>query len=125
MNMYIQDADGSAPAERLLPGPNGAIPSSWSHDGRMLMFVYLAPISNDPASVPIAGENAEIWMLPLQGSRTPQPLIRGPYRQWRGDLSADGRWLAYVSDESGRYEVYVTSFPSTQGKWQVSSEGWH
>ncbi len=61
-------------------------------------------------------------MLPLQGERKPQILRRGPFHQCRARISPDGRWLAFVSDEGGRNEVYVTSFPSVQGRWQISSD---
>ena len=62
-------------------------------------------------------------MLPLQGERKPQPFLQTPFNERNARLSPDGRWLAYVSDESGRYEVYVRPFPGPGGKWQISTEG--
>lgn len=123
LNLYVQDADGKGPAERMLPGPNAAMVDSLSRDGRTLIFTYMAPMTSEPDAVPITGENGEIWAVQLHGARKPQPLVRGPHKHWGADLSPDGRWLAYLSDESGQFEVYVTSYPSLQGKWQVST-GW-
>ena len=67
--------------------------------------------------------NTEIWALPLTGERKPFPLVKPSSAQARivqFRLSPDGRWLAYTSTESGREEVYVTHFPSGEGRWQVS-----
>jgi hypothetical protein len=65
----------------------------------------------------------DIWMLPLEGEHKPYPLVRTSSTEWGGRISPDGRWLAYVSDATGRFEVYVTSFPSGQSKRQISTEG--
>ena len=57
-------------------------------------------------------------LLPLAGDRRPQPLVQTPYDELNAELSPDGRWLAYESNESGRYEIYVRPFPNvTAGKW--------
>jgi Tol biopolymer transport system component len=65
---------------------------------------------------------ADLWALPLDG-RKPFPLVRTEGNDTSGRVSPDGRWLAYVSTESGRPEIYVTSFPQPAGKWQVSQSG--
>jgi len=67
-----------------------------------------------------------IWALPLTGERKPFPIVQTQSPQARivnFRLSPDGRWLAYSCTESGREEVYVTHFPSGQGRWQVSQTG--
>jgi len=110
--MYLQNADGSGQAERLIASPSGQAASSWTHDGRTLLFLSFPPHT----------VNGEIWALPFQGDRKPQLVRNGPFQQWQAAVSPDGRWLAFVSDESGRWEVYVTSFPSIQGKWQISTD---
>jgi hypothetical protein len=61
-------------------------------------------------------------LLPVAGG-TPVPLLSGKYNQTNGQISPDGKWLAYASDETGNWEVYVTSFPGVAGKWQVSRGG--
>lgn len=61
--------------------------------------------------------------MSLAGERKPFPLVQSPYREGAPRLSPDGRWLAYRSNESGREEVYVTTFPSPSAKWQISTGG--
>jgi hypothetical protein len=58
------------------------------------------------------------------GSRLELPLVRTPFNEWGGEISPDGRWLAYASNESGQFEVYVRPFPDVNGgKWQIASIG--
>ena len=64
----------------------------------------------------------DLWVLRQRGSE-PEPYLRNEFQETEGKLSPDGHWLAYVSDESGRSEVYVSAFPSPIGKWQVSTDG--
>jgi hypothetical protein len=65
----------------------------------------------------------DLWVFPLAGERKPRPFLRSDFNEDWPQFSPDGRWVAYVSDESGRNEVYVTSFPDAERKWQVSTEG--
>jgi Tol biopolymer transport system component len=65
----------------------------------------------------------DLWLLPLTGERKPTPFLRTPVNETSGRISPDGRWIAYTSDESGRYEVYVTAFPVPQRKWRISTNG--
>jgi len=60
---------------------------------------------------------------PITGDQTSQPVLRTQFNEMDGRISPDGNWLAYVSDESGKWEVYVQRFLSPGGKWQVSSNG--
>jgi eukaryotic-like serine/threonine-protein kinase len=62
-------------------------------------------------------------VLPLSGDKKPQPILRTPFSEQHGRLSPDSKWIAYISDESGRPEVYVQSFPPSGGKWQLSTNG--
>ena len=62
-------------------------------------------------------------MLPLSGDRKPVPLLHTPFQESQGQISPDGKWLAYHSNETGRQEVYVQPFPQGTGKWQVSTNG--
>ena len=64
-----------------------------------------------------------LHILPLFGDRKPYPFLDSNFNETHGQFSPDGRWVAYVSDESGRAEVYVQSFPVSGGKWQVSAAG--
>ncbi len=65
----------------------------------------------------------DIWLLPLKGERKPQRYLATSFNEVSPKFSPNGRWMAYASDESGRYEVYVRSFPGPGMKQQVSSEG--
>jgi serine/threonine-protein kinase len=68
-------------------------------------------------------QRGDILILPLEGNRTMQPFVATPFTEMFPAFSPDGRWIAYQSDESGRAEIYVQSFPGPGGKWQVSTEG--
>jgi Tol biopolymer transport system component len=63
-------------------------------------------------------------LLPLIGDRRPKPLVQTVFIEAWGEISPDGHWLAYQSNESGQFEIWVTPFPNvTTGKWQVSTSG--
>src|ERR1043166_4049107 len=64
----------------------------------------------------------DLWILPLAGDRKPRPFLATPFAETLARFSPSGRWVAYVSSESGRSEVYVVSFPAGAGKRQVSVE---
>src|SRR5260370_22435882 len=92
---------------------------AWSSDGQLLAFVELNPT-----------KGRAIWVLrlgdPSAGSgqvRKAQPFPRTPFNESVPQFSPDGRWLAYISDESGRFEIYVHPYPGPGGKWQISTEG--
>jgi serine/threonine protein kinase/Tol biopolymer transport system component len=102
-------SDGSGTEELLLSDDQQIIPTDWSHDGKYLIYMRAAP--------PV---QYEVMALPLQGERKPIVLVRVG---GMGKLSPDGRWLAYMSKESGNLEVYVVPFGGGQGKWQVSASG--
>ncbi len=111
-NIWWKSADGSGPEERLTTGENNQSPRDWSPDGNVLVYN-----DGDPNT------RADVWMLSMDGERKAIPLIQTPFRDDRPTFSPDGRWLAYMSDESGRSEVYVQPFPGPAGKRQVSTDG--
>ena len=90
------------------------LPTDWSRDGRFIIYHQTDPKTK-----------WDVWVLPAPGSgeAKPQPVVQTEANENAGTLSPDGRWLAYASDESGRYEVYVQSFPGGGGKRQVSTGG--
>jgi eukaryotic-like serine/threonine-protein kinase len=90
------------------------VPLSWSLDGRFLMYMA------SPGS-PTTGN--DLWVLPLFGDRKPFPFLQTRFSEYPAQFSPDGRWVAYVSNESGRAEVYVAAFPGAGGKRQISTEG--
>jgi Tol biopolymer transport system component len=110
-NLYRKPADGSSEAERLTESSNLQVPTSWSLDGRRILF---AELSNETGW--------DLAWLDLEEG-TVHPLIESKFHQLGGDFSPDGRWYAYMSNESGRPEVYVSPFPGPGGKWQISNSG--
>jgi serine/threonine protein kinase/Tol biopolymer transport system component len=117
-NLFWQLADGSGGLERLNTSENIQVPMSWSRDGKLLAFMD------------VNSTGVDIWVLqmgdPSPGSgqfRKAQPFLRTPFNEGAPAFSPDARWLAYISDESGRYEIYVQPYPGPGGKWQISTEG--
>ena len=111
-NLFWKSADGSGSEERLTTGEHFQNPQSWSSDGRVLTFREVNPTTG-----------SDIWVLPLEGERQPRPFLQSRSAETEATFSPDGRWLAYASDESGQYEVYVQPFPGPGGKWGISTEG--
>jgi eukaryotic-like serine/threonine-protein kinase len=111
LNIFWQLADGSGGLERLTANEHNQFPLSWSPDGQLLAFYEVNPTTQ-----------RDIWVLRL-GDRKAQPFLRTPFDQGAPRFSPDGHWMAYGSNESGRWEVYVQPYPGPGGKWQISTEG--
>jgi eukaryotic-like serine/threonine-protein kinase len=109
-NLFWQPADGSGPAEPLDVSGNWQAPYSWTPDGKTLVFQVWWP-------------SPDIWTLTLDGDRKPRPLLQGRFNEFQAALSPNGHWLAYVSNESGRDEIYVRLFPGAEGRWPISTDG--
>jgi Tol biopolymer transport system component len=112
IGMFLQDAGGAGKAESLLVGPSAMGVAAFVPDRREVVVF-------------ITG-NAGSWdvgLVPLEGERAPKLLLGTRFNEFYPALSPDGRWLAYVSDESGQNEVYVRSFPDLGGKVLVSQSG--
>jgi serine/threonine-protein kinase len=107
-DMFWQPADGSGSPAPLGPGE----PGSWSPDGKTLAYVH-----SDSSF------QQDIWTLRIDGDRKPQPLLEEPSNQYSPEISPDGHWLAYLSEETGRPEVYVRAFPGSEQKKQISANG--
>jgi len=87
-------------------------PTDWSRDGHFLLYTNIDPKTGE-----------DIWAVPLEKDRTPRPLVQTKFDENLGQFSPDGKWIAYESNESGRYEIYVQPFPGPGGKVQVSKNG--
>jgi eukaryotic-like serine/threonine-protein kinase len=109
-DLFWQMADGSGGSEPLMDSEKGEVPMSWSSDGQALAVVELLPDSRFQLSVM------------RMSDRKAQPFLQPGYED-APEFSPDGRWLAYVSNESGRKEIYVQPYPGPGGKWQISTEG--
>jgi WD40 repeat protein len=104
-------SDGNAPAERLSKPLGHVNINAWSPDGRALVFSVQNRVSS-----------WDIGMLPLEGQE-PRWLLNSNYAECCAALSPDGRFMAYVSNESGRYDVYARRFPDGGERHLVSTEG--
>ncbi|HUK87068.1 MAG TPA: hypothetical protein VLT85_05340, partial [Terriglobales bacterium] len=114
-HLYRKAADGSGTAEKLLETPEvREVPSSVSGDGRYVAYNRVDAKSNT---------KNDVWALPMFGDGKPFPLANTEFNEVVPMISPNGKWLAYMSDESGRFEVYIRPFPAGEGKWQVSSGG--
>ena len=114
VNLFWKRVDGSGPAERLTTSVHAQRPSSWSPDGKTLAFIEI-----------ISDTATDIWTLSLEngGKAKTRPFLQSPFLKRWVEFSPDGRWLAYVSNESGRDEVYVQPYPGPGGRQQVSTDG--
>jgi serine/threonine-protein kinase len=109
-NPYIKRADGSGEAERVAEIDHNFWASSWSSDGKWILGE-------------IQGSTFDLWAIPADGSGEPEVYLATEFFERFPAISPDGKWLAYMSDESGRPEIYVRPFPAAAGKWQVSDGG--
>jgi serine/threonine protein kinase len=110
--LYQKLANNAGTEERLIESETTIVPTSWSPDGRSIVYQV------------VEGKTAsDLWVLPLSGDRKPAALLHTPFSESFGQISPDGKWLAYQSTETGRIEVYVQPFPSGAGKWQISTNG--
>jgi hypothetical protein len=110
-NVYLRSVSGVAPEELLLQDRADAVPMDWSPDGKWLLFEQRN-----------AKNELDLWLLPMEGERKPIPYLLSAFSEANGRFSPDGKWVAYASNESGKYEVYVRAF-SGGVKYQVSTQG--
>jgi WD40 repeat protein len=111
-NLYIKPSDGSGMAERLTVYEGHQDPASWSPDGRTLAFAQYHPVTD-----------WDIGLVHFEPEPRQEVFINTSFREFHPMISPDGQWLAYVSDETGRLEVYVQPFPDGGSKWLVSIGG--
>jgi Tol biopolymer transport system component len=121
--IYQKASNSSGQEELLYQSPDPKAPSNWTHDGKFLMYQTLS----------LDGECDDLWILPASGSaadRKPAPFLRTQFNECCGRFSPDGRWVAYESNQSGRFEIYVLPFDESNpgssaggALHQVSKEG--
>jgi len=120
-NLYQKATSGAGEEQLLLKTNANKWPTDWSRDGRFLLYTELDPKTR-----------ADLWLLPLTGEtknteRKPVPFLRTEFDERNARFSPDGKWMAYQSNESGRYEIYMRAFSPNQppggGRWQVSTGG--
>ena len=111
-DLYQKPSSGAGREELLLKtGSNGVFPTSWSSDGRFLLYTTAGKAGFDH------------WVIPLSGDRKPFLVLDSIANETQARFSRDGQLVAYTSDETGTAEVFVQPFPATGAKWQVSTGG--
>lgn len=117
-NVYVQNADGTGPAERITGGPSSLYPTATTSDGSR---VVVNELLNNQVGIGMVPLTNPVRRTLVDGT---DPLLNTPYEEVAAQISPDGRYVAYQSNESGHFEVYVRPFPNvTGGRWQVSTEG--
>ena len=119
-DLYQKLASGAGGEEVFLKSDQSKTATSFSRDGRFLVYTAADPKTK-----------LDLWVLPLEGDRKPVPFLRTEFVEQSGQFSPDTRWIAYVSNESGRNEIYIRPFsPNSTGeslgsgaKWMVSKDG--
>ena len=149
-DLYQKPATGAGAEELLVTGADAKVPMDWSLDGKFLLYRNSDPKTNfDLWALPMSGareaqarqgaavNNAspaqsasaiarslnEGSQLVTDGDHKPFPVVRTNFEEREGQFSPDGKWIAYQSNESGRFEIYVQPFPGPGGKFQISTNG--
>ena len=113
LNLWWQAADGTGAAERLTTSSNAQFLTGITPDGTAVVFHEATPTMG-----------RDLLQLALDGTRRVTPLLQTKFDERNGIVSPDGRWLAYESNSSGSFEIYVQPFPNVGGgQWQVSTAG--
>ena len=111
-NLYEKAANGASNEKLLLKTNERKFPHDWSRDGKFIAY------SNQSEST-----NIDLWVLPMTGDKKPVPFLNSTFNEDQAKFSPDGHFIAYSSDESGRYEVYLETFPVRGGKRMISRDG--
>ena len=119
-DLYQKTTSGAGGEEILLESPEPKYPLDWSSDGKYILYGVTDPKTKD-----------DLWILPLTGDKKPIPFLRSDFNEDLAQFSPDMRWIAYRSNESGNWELYVRPFLGTDGeiardqtrKWQISTNG--
>ncbi len=109
--LYWKRSSNAGADEPLLETDQATFPSDWSSDGRFLLFVSLDPQTG-----------RDLWVLPVSDKK-PFLFLKTPFEEREGQFSPDGNWIAYQSNESGQFEIYVQPFPGPGGKFLISAGG--
>jgi serine/threonine-protein kinase len=112
LNWFWKLADGTGQEEQLTRSQHFNINVSFTSDGKTGFYT-----END------AKNGLDIWSIQLDGDRKATPFLQTPFNETVAVISPDDRWLAYVSNESGRNDVYIRAYPGPGGKWQISTDG--
>ena len=110
-DIYMRPASGAGGDELVLSTVKAKFPFAWTPDGSAILYLE------------VATKGTELWGVPVVGEHKPFAYVQNGFNLNNPQLSPDGRWVAYASNESGRNEIYVQSYPAPTAKAQVSLEG--
>ena len=106
VDLYVKNSDGSQEEKTMVRDNIDKYPNDWSRDGKYILYT--------------AG--TDLWFVTVPELKSSM-FVKAPSALRNGQFSPDGKWVAYASNETGRWEIYVTSFPEPRGKWQISTGG--
>jgi Tol biopolymer transport system component len=106
IDLYMKNADGTEEEKSVVHDDFNKYPNDWSRDGKYILYT----------------RGPDLWVVTVP-DLTSRLYLKAASVLRNGQFSPDGKWVAYASNESGKWEIYVTSFPHPQGKWQVSTGG--
>jgi Tol biopolymer transport system component len=112
LDLYIQKLDGSTSPSPLFRSGNPLRPSDWSRDGAWIVYEEEHPQTR-----------RDLWIIPASGQASPKALLRTPFNEYQGQLSPDGKRLAYTSDDSGRPEIFIRDLEPGRTPYRVSPNG--
>jgi Tol biopolymer transport system component len=112
LDIYKKSANGSGKEELVCQTPQIKEGTDWSPDGKYVLM----EVSDQAGGL-------DLWVLPMFGDYKPYPLLNSSFNEAQGHFSPDGKWFAYISNESGRQEVYLRRFPECDSQVQVSNGG--
>jgi eukaryotic-like serine/threonine-protein kinase len=105
-DLYLKNSDGAEEEKEIPQGGSDRFPNDWSRDGKYILYE----------------RGADLWYVSIPDLK-PTEFLKATSTLKTARFSPDGKWVAYTSSESGKWEIYVTSFPDARGKWQVSNGG--
>jgi Tol biopolymer transport system component len=111
-NIYAKMASGASGEELVFKSDEPKFVDDWSRDGKNLIFESVS-----------SKTGTDLWVVSMLGEHKAVPYLQTPFEETHSQFSPDGKFVAYTSNESGRDEVYVQTFPVSGGKWQISTEG--
>ncbi|HEY3026455.1 MAG TPA: protein kinase [Pyrinomonadaceae bacterium] len=111
IDLYVKPVSGGT-EDLLFKSSNPKGPQAWSADGRFILYSEADPKTN-----------LDLWVLPQFGDQKPIPFLQTAFIETQGRFSPDGKWVAYASNESGTFQIYVRPFPPSSGQWMVSTNG--
>ncbi len=113
-DIYQRAVSGTGGDETVLAGPTRKKPTQWTRDGKLMVYTNTDPNTKD-----------DIWTLPMENGKpgTPAVFLHSQFVEDSGQLSPDGNWMTYTSNESGRNEIYVRAFPSGEEQKKISAAG--